>query len=282
MNFKKIQCFAKINLSLNVIKKLPNKYHKIESLITFIKLSDFVKIKEINNSKHKISFSGKYSLGIKKKNSITKLFDLLDKKKLLKNRKFEINVKKNIPQMSGMGGGSMNASFILNYLIKKKFFNISHKNLIKIANEVGSDVALGLEKKNSILQESGKIIRLKNKLNLHVLVVMPNFGCSTKSIFSKVNQFSKPLYLKGNKSFFTPKNLAQSKNDLENVVFKKYSKMKDLKNFVSRLPNIVFARMTGSGSAIVAYFKSKKSANSAAKIFKRKYKSYWYAKSKTI
>ena len=28
---------AKINLSLNVLKRLSNKYHQIESLVTFIK-----------------------------------------------------------------------------------------------------------------------------------------------------------------------------------------------------------------------------------------------------
>ena len=122
MNFKKIQSFAKINLSLNVIKKLPNKYHKIESLITFLKLSDFVKIKEINNSKHKISFSGKYSLGIKKKNSITKLFDLLDKKKLLKNRKFEINVKKKYPSNVRNGRGLNECILYIELFNKKKIF----------------------------------------------------------------------------------------------------------------------------------------------------------------
>ena len=74
----------------------------------------------------------------------------------------------------------------------------------------------------------------------------------------------------------------ESGNDLENVVFKKYSIIKNLKYFISNLPNILFTRMTGSGSALVAYFKSKKSANYAAKVFKRKYKNYWYIVSKTI
>ena len=38
MNFIKIKSYAKINLSLNVIKRLTNKYHEIESLVTFINL----------------------------------------------------------------------------------------------------------------------------------------------------------------------------------------------------------------------------------------------------
>ena len=111
---------------------------------------------------------------------------------------------------------------------------------------------------------------------------MPKFGCSTKNIFSRVVKFSKPMYFKGNKTFFKINTLVQSKNDLENIVFKKHSKIKNLKFFLSNLPNVVFARMTGTGSAIVAYFKSKKTVKNAEKIFKSKYKSYWYIVSKTI
>ena len=282
MSFKKLKSWAKVNLSLNVIKRLPSNHHKIESLITFVQFSDEIKIKSIDEAKHKISFSGKFSKGIGTKNTVIKLLNLLEKKKLIKNKKFEIKITKNIPQKSGMGGGSMNAACILRYLIKEKIINISAKRVKKIAYEVGADVVLGLEKKNSILLKNGKTVRLNNKLNFYVLIAMPKFGCSTKNIFSRVMKFSKPTYFKRNKAFFKIKNLVQSKNDLENIVFKKYSKIKNLKNFLSSLPNSAFARMTGSGSAVVAYFKSKKTANNAAKIFKSNYKSYWYIVSKTI
>ena len=282
MSFKKLKSWAKVNLSLNVIRRLPSNYHKIESLITFVQFSDEIKIKSIDAAKHKISFLGKFSKGIGTKNTVIKLLNLLEKKKLIKNKKFEIKVTKNIPQKSGMGGGSMNAACILKYLIKKKIVNISAKKANEIAYEVGADVVLGLEKKNSILLRNGKTVRLNNKLNFYVLIAMPKFGCSTKNIFSRVMKFSKPMYFKGNKAFFKINNLVQSKNDLENIVFKKYSKIKSLKHFLSSLPNAAFARMTGSGSAVVAYFKSKKTANNAAKIFKSNYKSYWYIVSKTI
>ena len=181
-----------------------------------------------------------------------------------------------------MGGGSMNAASILSYFMKKRILNISNKKAKDLAYKVGSDVVLGLEKKNSILFKNKKIGRLNKKIDFHVLIVMANEGCSTKYIFSKVKKYSKPLYFNINKRFFETNYLVQSNNDLENVVFKKYSKIKNLKYFLSSLPNIVFTRMTGSGSAIVAYFKSKKAANNAARIFRRKYKNYWYIVSKTI
>ena len=281
MSFIKLKSWAKINLSLNLIKRLSNNYHSIESLITFVQIFDEIKIKTLNKKEHKISFSGKFSKGIGKRNTVYKLLELLEKKKII-NQKFEINIKKNIPQKSGMGGGSMNAASILSYFMKKRILNISNKKAKDLAYKVGSDVVLGLEKKNSILFKNKKIGRLNNKIDFHVLIVMANEGCSTKYIFSKVKKYSKPLYFNINKRFFETNYLIQSNNDLENVVFKKYSKIKNLKYFLSSLPNIVFTRMTGSGSAIVAYFKSKKAANNAARIFRRKYKNYWYIVSKTI
>ncbi len=281
MSFIKLKSWAKINLSLNLIKRLSNNYHSIESLITFVQIFDEIKIKTINKKEHKISFSGKFSKGIGKRNTVYKLLKLLEKKKII-NKKFEINIKKNIPQKSGMGGGSMNAASILSYFMKKRILNISNKKAKDLAYKVGSDVVLGLEKKNSILFKNKKIGRLNKKIDFHVLIVMANEGCSTKYIFSKIKKYSKPLYFNINKRFFDTNYLIQSNNDLENVVFKKYSKIKNLKYFLSNLPNIVFTRMTGSGSAIVAYFKSKKTANNAARIFRRKYKNYWYIVSKTI
>ena len=282
MNFEKVKSWAKINLSLNVIKRLSNKYHNIESLITFIKIYDEIKIKILNEREHKIYFTGKFSKGIPKNNTILKLLKLLEKKKIIKNKKFEIKIKKNIPQKSGMGGGSMNAASVLKHLIKKKIIKISNKKALEVANKVGSDVVLGLERKNSILFKNGEVGRLKNKINLHVLITKPNIDCSTKDIYANVKKYSKSLYNNKNKRFFKKSYLAESRNDLENVVFKKYPKIKSLKYFILNLPNILFARMTGSGSALVAYFKSKKAANNAAKVFKSKYKNYWYIVSKTI
>ena len=44
MVFKKLKSWAKINLSLNIIKRLQNNYHSIESLITFVDIFDEIKI----------------------------------------------------------------------------------------------------------------------------------------------------------------------------------------------------------------------------------------------
>ena len=241
MRYDKINSQAKINLSLHVIKKLKNNYHNIESLVTFLKLSDDVLVRKTNTQSHKVLFYGKFAKDINNRNTITKLLSILDKKNLLSNQKFEIKIKKNIPQKSGMGGGSMNAASILRYFIKKKIINISNAKVTKIANLIGSDVVLGLEKKNSILFNNGKIERINYKINLHVLVAKPNINYSTRSIYLKVNKYSKPIYASKNKLFFKINNLARSVNDLEDIVFKKYLSVKNLNFFLSNLPGVIFA-----------------------------------------
>ena len=282
MKYDKINSQAKINLSLHVIKKLTNNYHNIESLVTFLKLSDNILVRKTNSQSHKVLFYGKFAKGINNRNTITKLLSILDEKNLLSNQKFEIRIKKNIPQKSGMGGGSMNAASMLRYFIKKKIIKISNTKATKIANLIGSDVVLGLEKKNSILFDNGKVERINSKTNLHVLITKPNINYSTKSIYLKVKNYSKPKYFTKNELFFKINNLARSVNDLEHIVFKKYLSVKNLKFFLLDLPGVIFARMTGTGSAIVAYFKTKRTANNAAKIFMKKYRNYLFIVSKTI
>ena len=71
-------------------------------------------------------------------------------------------------------------------------------------------------------------------------------------------------------------------NDLELAAFLEYSNLRYIKLYLETLFNPIFVRMTGSGSAIVSYYKSKKRCESAKKMFSKKYKNYWCIVSKTI
>ncbi len=277
-----IKSHAKINLSLGVIEKIDSEYHKIESLISFLKFYDEISIEKIKNKSHKVEFFGKFSKGIGKYNTVTKLLGLLDKKKCLNNQKYLIKIKKNIPQKSGMGGGSMNASTIISYFKNKNIIRLTDNEINKMANLIGSDVILGLEKKNSILFSDGNVLRVKNKLNLYTLVVKPNFGCSTKEIYSKIRSFSSKNLKRKKANYFKISIILNLKNDLEKIVLKKYPKLQKLKLFMEKLPNVKIVRMSGSGSTFIAYFKSKNASINAAKLLKRTYKNYWCILSKTI
>ena len=277
----KIKSYAKINLALNVTGKSA-KLHKVESIISFVDLHDLIYLKLTNSKDHKVSFQGTFSKDINKKNTVSTLLKILDKKKLLNNKKCQIKMIKNIPQQAGMGGGSMNASTLINFLMIKKIIKIEKDELAKLTKLIGSDVILGINAKNSILSSNGKITQYKKKFRLYTLIVKPNFGCSTKYIFSKVKSFSKAKLNLPKHTMFNKYYLKNLNNDLEVVAFKKYPKLKNIKSFLSSIPNTIFVRMSGSGSSIVAYFHSKKACSIALKKFKRKFNSYWCIASKTI
>ena len=280
MNSFKIKSYAKINLALNVLSRI-HSLHKIESIVSFLDLHDEILIKRIKNRNHKIKFIGKFSNNIKPKNTISQLLKNIDKKKLLKD-KFQILVKKNIPLEAGLGGGSMNAASILNFLIKKKLIKIKKKEIIEISNSIGSDVIFGIYSKNLILKSNNLIKIFPIKKKIYTLIVKPNFGCSTKEIYSKVKSFSKPRFNITSKHMFSIKFLKKMKNDLESIVLNKYPKLVTLKKFLEKLSKIEFVRMTGSGSAIIAYFSSNKKCKEAEKKVKKQFRNYWCKTSKTI
>ena len=84
MQFDKIKSYAKINLSLNVLGKFKSNLHKVESLVSFLTLSDEIFIKKIKSKNHKVRFIGKFSKKISKNNTIINLLKILENEKKLK------------------------------------------------------------------------------------------------------------------------------------------------------------------------------------------------------
>ena len=279
MPSKKIKSFAKINIHLNILQKLNSGYHKLETLVMFCNLYDLIYINKNKKDRHKIKFYGKFAKNITTENTIYKLLNILDQKKLL-DAKYSVNIKKNIPIRSGMGGGSMNAATLLNYFVSNKIIKADKKEIYEIAHKVGSDVVIGIYNKNKTLNyKESKIFFLK-KTKIHLLIIKPNFGCNTTKIYSMIKSYSKSKI--SVKKISNIKTFARCSNDLEMIAFKIYPKLRELKNTVLNLPNIFSARMTGSGSTIIGYFLTKKDALKGAKIIKKKYKKYWCILSKTI
>ena len=282
-----IKSFCKINLSLRVLKKLPNGFHDINSLITFCDLYDVISINKIKGLKDKIIFSGKFNKGIDvKSNTVTKVLYLLRKKNYIKKQAFKINIKKNIPHGSGLGGGSSNAATLLNYFNLKMPLKLRKNELYSIAKQIGSDVPICLEKRNTFLIAEGKkILRLNKKFNLNILIVFPNIISSTKRIYSSTKTFG--YYRSKLKHNFNTKNqlinfLKNEKNDLERSVINFYPKIKGIINFIKIQKGCLFSRITGSGSACIGIFSNMKAANYTQKLIKFNFPKYWCVVSKTI
>ena len=282
-----IKSYCKINLSLKVLKKLKNGYHNITSLITFCNLHNLISINISKKNKDEIIFSGKFKKGInKKKNTLTNLLFVLRKKKLLEKKFFKLNIKKNIPHGSGLGGGSANAASLLNFLNIKMNLRLNNKKINQIAHKIGFDVASLLKRKNTFFTgNKRKLIRLGNSFNLYVLIVYPNVICSTRMIYKRnriIKSTGSEYYYNKKSSIKLIQRLKNEKNDLEKIVIKIYPRIGKIINYIRSQKGCVFSRITGSGSACIGIFSNRANTISAQKLIRSKYPKYWCVVSKTI
>ncbi len=276
-----INSFSKINLTLLVNAKQKNGYHNIQSYFCLINLKDKINVKKIKGKKDKIKFTGTFArLVNKKENSIKSILILMRNLNLTKSY-YSISVEKKIPVFAGLGGGTSNAYTLMKHILRNKF---SNKNLNIIEKKIGTDFNLFFHK-TGFLKSLGSVVNFKMKQKLFFVLIQPPFKCSTKNIYSKVNNYSKKTTfirkkIVKKKEFLNF--LSQSRNDLQSVVEKKYPKIERILNNISIQKGCCFSRMTGSGSVCYGLFIDQNSAKKALNKLKYKYPKFWVSFAKTV
>ncbi len=250
----KILSPAKINLNLKVGKLQKNNLHKIETIMQTISLYDEITIKNLGlikgQQKISIKIAGKQKKGVPSnaENTVYKAAKLFFKENKIKDS-VKITINKNIPSKAGLGGASSNSAYTLKAL--EKLFNYKLKNPTKTASQIGSDVAFFLlGAPSAIAKGTGEKIKKIKPINFHCIIAMlPNIFISTEWAY---------------------KNLPKTKkyeNDFENLAYKYFPDLLDLKNkFIKNKAKK--ANLTGSGSAIFALFKNKKTAENCVQNLK--------------
>jgi 4-diphosphocytidyl-2-C-methyl-D-erythritol kinase len=285
-----LKAYGKINLYLKVIKKLKNKYHQIETLFCFFDIYDEILISS-SNTNNQIIFTGKFSKGISAThNSVLKLLNILKKYPKFNAHKFTIKIIKNLPLGSGLGGGSADASALLNFFNKRLKLNLKRRTISSICNKIGADVEPCLNTNFKLLYgASNKIFTFNKKPKLNLLLVYPNCLNPTKKIylsnkiFSKSNNYKISLLKKNILNLnYLFKFLNHEGNDLEQSAFKNNSVILKLLISLKKLKGCKLARMTGSGSACFAIFQNNAQLAKAIFVLKKHYKSYWIKKAKII
>lgn len=278
-----LKSFAKINLSLSVIKRLDNGLHDIQSLFCLINLFDTISIKKNPQKKNvdKIIFKGPFSKLVNNfDNSIKKTLNLMRKNKIISNY-YTVKVNKRIPVFAGLGGGSSNAATVFQFLNKKKSKKTTNNYILK---KIGSDLRLFSFDKG-FLKNLTNIQKIKKKHKLFFLLVYPKIKCSTRDIYSLVKKYSK-------KNIFSEKNLVSKKkfmyylinqkNDLQSIVEKKHPKIKKLIKSLTETKGCYFSRITGSGSTCYGLYSNQKWSKVALNSLRKKYPNYWFSIAKTI
>ena len=277
-----LKSFSKINLSLNVNQKLKKSgLHEIQTYFCLINLFDKITITKIKGTKDIIKFKGKFAKYIKKRNnSVSDTLNILRKQKVISNY-YLVIINKKIPVFAGLGGGTSNATSLIQYFYKGRI----NKSLLRNFNQtIGSDLQLFLYNK-AFLKNLKTVISLKKKFSLYFLLVYPNVISSTKYVYSKVKKYTLKSQFSSksvtNKSKFI-NFLKKKNNDLQSIVEKKYPIIKNLTAEIHIKKGCYFSRMTGSGSVCYGVFKSKKTAKDALVQLKLKYPKFWFLVTKTI
>ena len=163
---KIIKSYAKINLTLQVLKKLKNGMHDIESHACLIDLHDRIEIKK--SKEDKVIFVGKFKKKISnRKNSILDTLKILRENNII-NFFYKIVVKKNIPVFSGLGGGTANSVSLTKYFVKN---NPEEFLVRKLEKKIGSDFRLFLNP-FSFQKNLKKVQGRKKFFTLHFLFVI--------------------------------------------------------------------------------------------------------------
>lgn len=260
MKYIDIKAPAKINIGLNIVDKREDGYHNLETF--FYPICDlYDKLTfELSNE---FSFSQTQDASIKyqekiNSNLVVKAKELMEK---VTGKKLNVNIKlrKNIPIGAGLGGGSSDAAATLISLNELFRLNIRYDKLIELALTLGSDVPFFLKAKPSTGKSRGEILTIKEfDLPYYILIVNPNIHVSTKEAFQNISPKNPSIdyekVFNSVESFLSNKN--EIVNDFEEYVFLKYPAVKEIKD---RLIDIgsEFTSMSGSGSSVYGFFKSK-------------------------
>jgi len=284
---------AKLNLYLKVLSKRNDGFHNIFTQLYRIDLCDELYFKPSK----KLTVNCNVDLGIPEEENIVYKAAMALNKFTNKKNTVEIEIIKNIPPSSGLGGGSSNAATTLLTLNELWELNLELEDLLDIAEKLGSDVPFFVyEKPVAIAFGKGELVVPMEKTditlefkNYYYLLVNPKINIKTSKAYSLLKKsfnpileelenpdfenfgdafdfIAKVLYVenvaKGEDLFFT--------NDFEDVVCKINPKLLDLLDELLKLSDHK-AAMTGSGSSFYALFRTKKEAIESEKIIKSKF-----------
>ncbi len=277
----KAEAPAKINLTLEVLRRMSNGFHKLRMVVLKIPdLKDELEFQIQPGVRKIIIKCDNPEIPLDERNICHKAVNVfLDK--LKKEVEISIKIKKKIPVGAGLSGGSSDAA--VTFLALNKYFNkpFLRKDLIKMASSVGKDVPFFFSSKRGALVEgSGEKIRKKFDFSEGCfLIVNPRINISTKEAYG---QLSKDIWFMKNKDRTNiSENLIKALksgnnfekyfyNDFEMTVEKKYPVIKEIKQALLAF-GAEGALMSGSGSTVFGYFKSFEKAEIVRKIIQKHY-----------
>lgn len=255
---------AKINLTLEVLGKRPDGFHEIVSVIQTINFCDRLSFK----SSDKIEFRCDLTGWVAEASLVFKVTSLL--KQVTRSRlgvKIEIN--KNIPLSSGLGGDSSDAAATLKGLNQLWELRLSQEELLGLARQLGSDVSFFLYGGTALAEGKGeKVTPLPSLSPAWVILIIPPIPRppeKTKKLYESLTandytdgQITRSLVerLKGGEQFTS----SLLFNTFEKVAFSQFSGLERYQELMVKA-GARYVHLAGSGPVLFTLVKDKTKAD---------------------
>src|SRR6056300_83153 len=217
-----IKTTAKINTFLNVDSVREDGYHNISSHMQLIDLFDEISFVPSNSNAIFCEYSE-----LQEQNLIIKSIEYFNET-FSTNFNFQINLKKNIPFASGLGGGSSNAAYTILLLCIISGISIKQLNAEEVGKEIGADVPFFINSESCYVGGFGERLKESFSKNIEFLLLSPMINISTSKIFQskhlkidklrdcEKNSLLEPLLMENHEFNRFYKRLLTKSSDLQN------------------------------------------------------------------
>lgn len=251
----KLKAPAKLNLSLDVLKKRPDGYHEMLMIMQSVSLYDFLEIEK--TERETLLTCDDENVPTDGRNTIIKCINAFESFTGI-SCNVKIYLEKHIPYGAGMAGDSSDGAATLIALNRLYETNLSLAELVSIGKTVGADIPFCLIGGTAKAEGVGEILTPMTPLPpCFFVIIKPDVSVSTKEAFLKIDGeeiASRPK----TEEIFSLLNSGDVKSaaKLFSNVFEEASACKEVLSAKRKLIGLGAenALMTGSGSAVYGVF----------------------------
>jgi len=244
---------CKINLGLNVVRKRADGYHDIETVFYPLGLCDVIEIKTSADKRFRFSSTGLRIPGDAASNLCVQAYELI--REHFNIPEVEIQLEKNIPMGSGLGGGSSDGAYTLKALNEMFGLGMSNEHLKAFASRLGSDCTFFIENEPSFAKGRGELLEktAPDLSGFYILLVIPQLHMSTIEAYSLMQPARPSISLKEIIRLPVTQWKGKMVNDFEGPVCRKFPLISQIKEIMYD-NGAAYSAMTGSGSAVYGLF----------------------------
>jgi 4-diphosphocytidyl-2-C-methyl-D-erythritol kinase len=263
---------AKLNLFLEVLRKRPDGYHDLESLMVTVDLFDTLEVRPGPPGAIELVCDPP-GLPTGPDNLVVKAANTLRDRAGRPELGARIRLTKRIPTRAGLGGGSADAALTLLALNRIWKLAQTREELAAMAAVIGSDVAFFLAPPAAWCTGRGEVVAPERAARpLDFVLVCPPGGLSTADVYRRLEVPARPVpgdSLRAAVRAGDPEAVGRALfNRLEGAAFALSPAVGQVRDRLARLAPCG-ALMSGSGSAAFAVCRSRGEASRVAEAFRK-------------